>query len=255
MNGRRLLLLLPFSTAIWHRRHGAHACSCDVRFYQQSGFGNKACSKPGVDFGCYPDEDTMWIRPPCGSVFRCNVDDRDVGPDPEKQSGAPLRCGSRWYKPPPGVSRLNCSCCDGASGGADCAPPTKRKAKHFHERNPARTCGERATVDPMGGVSSAFRRLPQPPNANPAVRCCRNIAGSNGTLSFSQKRFAAWPRACEALCDAEPRCRFFSHSFRSNLCVLCESCEPEILLGDDTFASFQRVAVDPSVLYEGKLAR
>ena len=197
----------------------------------------------------------MWIRPPCGSVFRCNVDDRDVGPDPDKQSGAPLRCGSRWYKPPPGVSRLNCSCCDGASGGADCAPPTKRKAKHFHERNPARTCGERATVDPMGGVSSAFRRLPQPPNANPAVRCCRNIVGANGTLSFSPKRFAAWPRACEALCDAEPRCRFFSHSFRSNLCVLCESCEPEILLGDDTFASFQRVAVDPSVLYEGKLAR
>ena len=48
---------------------------------------------------------------------------------------------------------------------------------------------------------------------------------------------------------------FFSHSVRSNLCVLCESCEPEILLGDDTFASFQRVAVDPSVLYEGKLAR
>ena len=79
MNGRRLLLLLPFSTAIWHRRHGAHACSCDVRFYQQSGFGNKACSKPGIDFGCYPDEDTMWIRPPCGSVFRCNVDDRDSG--------------------------------------------------------------------------------------------------------------------------------------------------------------------------------
>ena len=194
----------------------------------------------------------MWIRPPCGSVFRCNVDDRDVGTDPSKQVGAPLRCGSRWYKPAPGVTRLNCSCCDGASGGADCSP--RRREKHFHQRDPARACGERASVDPMGGVSGAFRRLPQAAGANPAVRCCRNVAGANGTLSFSPKRYAAWPRACEALCDAEPRCRYFSHSFRSNLCVLCDSCWPEILLGDDTFASFQRVSEDATVKYEGVLA-
>ena len=248
----KAVLLLALAWRSSNRRHGVSACTCDVRFYQQSGFGNKACSRPGVDFGCYPEEDTMWIRPPCGSVFRCNVDDRDVGTDPSKQVGAPLRCGSRWYKPAPGVTRLNCSCCDGASGGADCSP--RRREKHFHQRDPARACGERASVDPMGGVSGAFRRLPQAAGANPAVRCCRNVAGANGTLSFSPKRYAAWPRACEALCDAEPRCRYFSHSFRSNLCVLCDSCWPEILLGDDTFASFQRVSEDATVKYEGVLA-
>ena len=70
------------------------------------------------------------------------------------------------------------------------------------------------------------------------------------------ERFAAWPRACEALCDAHPsgRCRYFSHSFRFNNCILCARCVPEVMLGDDTFASFQRISEDPSTLYTGVLA-
>ncbi len=36
-------------------------------------------------------------------------------------------------------------------------------------------------------------------------------------------------------------------------CVLCASCVPEILLGDDTWASFQRVTEDPAALYTGVL--
>ena len=213
--------LLVFALASWSgHRHSASACSCDVRLYQPSGFGNRACSRPGVDFGCYTDEDSMWIRPPCGSIFRCNADDRDVGHNASRQRGAPLRCGSRWFRPAPGQTRLNCSCCDGANGGTDCAPPERRKAKHFHERR-SRTCGERASVDPMGGVSAAFRRLPQQAGTNPAVRCCRNSANGNGTLSFTQRNYATWPRACEALCDAHPsgRCHYFSHSFRNFVCL------------------------------------
>ena len=52
--------------------------------------------------------------------------------------------------------------------------------------------------------------------------------------------------ACEALCDAEPsgRCRYFTHSIRFKMCILCAACEPEIALGDDTFASFQRATED-----------
>jgi hypothetical protein len=110
----------------------------------------------------------------------------------------------------------------------------------------------------MGGVSAAFRRLPQQAGTNPAVRCCRNSANGNGTLSFTQRNYATWPRACEALCDAHPsgRCHYFSHSFRNFVCILCESCQPEILLGDDTFASFQRVTEEPTTLYDaGVLAR
>ena len=73
MKARRILVVLPFTLGWRSGRLGATACSCDVRFYQTSGFGNTACSRPGIDFGCYPEEDTMWIRPPCGSIFRCNA--------------------------------------------------------------------------------------------------------------------------------------------------------------------------------------
>ena len=202
----------------------------------------------------------MWIRPPCGSIFRCNADHHDVGRDPSKQSGSLLRCGSRYFRPAPGQQMLNCSC----------ANPVQQKGKdpvmkHFHEaREPAqkRACGEHASADPSGGVSERYRRLPQPAGANPAVKCCRNKASKAGsvdwnvTLEFKDRNYAAWPAACEALCDAHPsgRCRYFSHSFRFNNCILCASCVPEIMLGDDTYASFQRATEDPTVLYSGVLA-
>lgn len=91
---------------------------------------------------------------------------------------------------------------------------------------------------------------------------CRNKGTARGsidwnvTISFKDRNFAAWPRACEALCNAEPsgRCRYFSHSFRFNNCILCTSCVPEIMLGDDTYASFQRATEDPTTLYTGVLA-
>ena len=249
----RFFLILPFSvfSVGWRGKMrggsiGAHACGCDVRFYQSSGFGNSPCSQPGIDFGCYPDEDVMWIRPPCGSIFRCNANHHDVGPDPSQQRGALVRCGSRYFRPAPGQTRLNCSC----------APTQRSGAKHFHEQVQRRNCGERHGVDSSGGVSAAYRRLPQPVGANPAVKCCRNKGEIlwNVTLGFKDRNYAAWPSACEALCDAEPRCKYFSHSFRFNSCILCAACQPEIMLGDDTFASFQRVTEDASVLYTGVLA-
>jgi hypothetical protein len=198
----------------------------------------------------------MWIRPPCGSIFRCNADHHDVGPDQNKQRGALVRCGSRYFKPAPGQTRLNCTC----------APSGRQKAaKHFDpvQRGPEkRGCVEHSTVDSSGGVSAAYRRLPMPEGANPAVKCCRNKPTSRGgidwnaTLRATERDYAAWPRACEALCEAEPsgRCRYFSHSFRFNICILCASCSPEIMLGDDTYASFQRTTEDPSTLYTGVLA-
>lgn len=223
MKARRILVVLPFTLGWRSGRLGATACSCDVRFYQTSGFGNTACSRPGIDFGCYPEEDTMWIRPPCGSIFRCNADHHDVGRDPDKQSGSLLRCGSRYFRPAPGQTRLNCSCA---------LPPGQQQmgkkggTKHFLESDPAlkRSCGAHVSIDPSGGVSSAYRRLPQPSDANPAVKCCRNKPTKAGpidwniTLEFKDRNFAAWPSACEALCSAHPsgRCRYFSHSFRFN---------------------------------------
>ena len=196
----------------------------------------------------------MWISPPCGSIFRCNADHHDVGPDPAKQRGALVRCGSRYFRPAAGQTRLNCTC----------APSNPQATKHFGERESAqkRSCGERAVVDTSGGVSSAYRRLPMPDGANPAVKCCRNKPTSRGaidwsvTLNFTERSYAAWPAACEAMCDAHPsgRCRYFSHSFRFNSCLICASCVPEIMLGDDTYASFQRVTEDAATLYTGILA-
>ena len=246
-------LLLAGANIGSHRRHGVQACQCDVRFYQASGFGNKACATPGVDFGCYPDEDMMWIRPPCGSLFRCNANHRDAGPDPAIQRGAFVRCGSRYFRPAKGQTRLNCSC----------VPTAPQKPKHFadHRSEHNGACGEHLSVDSLGGVSASYRRLPMPAGANPAVMCCRHRQTSKGpitanTLNVTKRDFAAWPAACEAMCDAEPsgRCRFFTHSIRFQMCILCAACEPEIALGDDTFASFQRATEDPATLYTGVLA-
>ena len=229
------------------------ACECDVRFYQVSGFGNKACARPGVDFGCYPGEDAMWIRPPCGSLFRCNANHHDTGQDPYIQRGGFLRCGSRYFKPEKGQTRLNCSC----------ASADPHKPKHFGDRKSEHdgSCAEHLSIDSLGGVSNAYRRLPMPAGANPAVTCCRHRQTSKGaissnTLNFTKRDFAAWPAACEALCDREwgRGCRYFTHSIRFQMCILCAACEPEIALGDDTFASFQRVSEDPTQLYTGVLA-
>ena len=33
--------------------------SCDVSLYLNTGFGTQPCEQPGVDFGCYPEEDMM----------------------------------------------------------------------------------------------------------------------------------------------------------------------------------------------------
>lgn len=245
---RCLLLVLP-SLGLRNRYHGASACECDVRFYQTSGFGNTACKTPDVDFGCYPGEDMMWIRPPCGSIFRCNADHHDVGPDPSRQRGALIRCGSRYFRPAPGQTRLNCTC----------ALSEKTSTKHWSERA-SRTCGSRAVIDDSGGVSSAFRRLPMAAGGNPAVKCCRNKATSKGpinALNYTARNYAAWPAACEAMCDADPSCKYFSHfshSFRFSSCITCRTCEPEIMLGDDTYASFQRTTEDATTLYQGVLA-
>ena len=162
-----------------------------------------------------------------------------------------MRCGSRYFRPEKGQTRLNCSC----------TPAAPKRPKHFDRESGGGSCGERLSVDGLGGVSGAFRRLPMPAGANPAVMCCRYRPNSKGgvtpnTLNFTRRDYAAWPAACEALCDAEPsgRCRYFTHSLRFQMCILCAACEPEIALGDDTFASFQRSTEDPSALYTGVLA-
>ena len=37
-------------------------------------------------------------------------------------------------------------------------------------------------------------------------------------------------------------------------CILCAACVPEIMIGDDSFASFERGTEDPAVLYEARAA-
>ena len=257
---RRLLGILPLLGAA-----ARHEClsSCDVSLYINTGFGTLPCESPGVDFGCYPgDSDLMWIRPPCGAVFRCNADHHDTASDPSRQRGSPVRCGSRYFKPAPGQTRLNCSCADSLG-----------RAKHHQhreqgdvsmrqehgEREQRKACGDaRASIDKLGGVSPAYRRLPMQPGANPAVKCCRNKPVSVGgiqwnvTLNFTNRDYAPWPSACEAICDRTPGCRFFSHSVRWQNCLLCAACVPEIMLGDDTcapsrLASFNTVPRDLSM--------
>ena len=99
-----------------------------------------------------------------------------------------------------------------------------------------------------------------PADAGPAVKCCRNKPTKYGdiqwnvTLNFTQRDYAAWPNACEALCEQQPGCRFFSHSVRWQNCIICATCVPEIMLGDDTYASFERSTEDPTKQYVGVLA-
>jgi len=240
----RVFLILPLYVV----SHKDCRRGCDVSLYMNTGFGTKPCETPGEDFGCYAGEDLMWIRPPCGAVFRCNADHHDTGADPRIQRGAALRCGSRWFKPAPGQTRLNCTCQD-----------YKGRPKH-HDESLQKRCGEeRVAIEKNGGVSAAYRRLPMPQGANPAVKCCRNKPTSVGgiqlnvTLNLTERDYAAWPSACEALCDRQPGCRFFSHSVRWQNCILCAACVPEIALGDDTYASFEHVSEDPATLYTGNL--
>ena len=251
-------------TLVAHAERKPH---CEVSLYMNTGFGTKPCEQPGVDFGCYPGEDLMWIKPPCGAIFRCNADHHDVGPDASRQRGSPLRCGSRWFKPAPGQDRLNCTCGD-EQGRAKHHLPHAEVTKvddHANEHDGTRKRplgGERVSIDKNGGVSSAYRRLPMPAGENPAVKCCRNKPTSRGgiewnvTLNFTQRDYAAWPSACETMCEQHPsgRCRFFSHSVRWKNCLICSACVPEIMLGDDTYASFERSTEDPTKLYTGVLA-
>ena len=129
----------------------------------------------------------MWIRPPCGSLFRGNANHRDAGPDPAKQRGAFVRCGSRYFRPAKGQTRLNCSC----------VPTAPQKPKHFadHRSEHNGACGEHLSVDSLGGVSASYRRLPMPAGANPAVMCCRHRQTSKGpitanTLNVTKRDFA-----------------------------------------------------------------
>ena len=252
LRARLLLLTVPLLTGKKRRVHGASATacpSCSVSLYQTSGFANRACSL-GNDFGCYPGETSMWVRVSpehgpgtCGGFFRCG------------DGRAAVRCGSRNFRAAPGQLRLNCSCAAG-----------KNKLRWTEENLPARRrrrCGENAAIDDMGGVSAAFRRLPLARTAKgPAdvsLKCCRNKPNRNGgidwnaTIRFTKPGAAAWPSVCEAMCNEHPSCRYFSHSVKYQNCLLCASCTPEIMLGDDTFASFQRAEEDPRKAYTGVL--
>lgn len=210
-------LLLVLSGTGWHRaRHpgvsaASRGCSkCSVSHYQNTGFGTQPCAF-GTDFGCYPGEENIWIRPPCGGFFRCGAEH------------AAVRCGSRYFNPAPGQTRLNCSC----AAPAMPKPRGRVQARSLRSANEGeatrrRSCGEHTAVDPKGGVSAAYIRLPQPADANPSLKCCRNKPTSRGpidwnvTLRFTNPNHAPWPSACEELCDRHPsgRCRFFSHSVK-----------------------------------------
>jgi hypothetical protein len=168
----------------------------------------------------------MWIRTAshCGGFFHCNA------------GHAAVRCGSRYYRPPPGQDRANCSCSSKRSE-EQAVPPTvaaKRKTQ----------CGAHISTDGMGGVSPAYRRLPQPVGEDQSVKCCRNKQTFGGpidwnvTLTFTKVGVAPWPSVCEPLCSNHPsgRCRFFSHSVIWKNCILCSSCEPEIMIGDGSQA-------------------
>ena len=113
-------------------------------------------------------------------------------------------------------------------------------------------------------MSERYRKLPQPAGSDPSVKCCRNKATFGGpidhnvTLGFTAagRGVAPWPEDCEPLCTHHEsgRCRFFSHSVRWKNCLICSACVPEIMLGDDTYASFERSTEDPTKLYTGVLA-
>lgn len=225
----RLLLLTALRTATARK-----SCpTCGVSLYQNTGFGTQPCGV--TDFGCYPDEDVMWVKPPCGGFFRCE-ENRPV-----------VRCGSRFFKPAPGQERLNCTC-----------ETKRRRLQQTVSAHKSHACGEQVSVDPSGGVSAKYRRLPQPGGADPSVKCCRNKPTSRGaidwnvTLKLTNANYANWPSGCEALCDSFGECRYFSHSTKWRQCILCRACHPEIMIGDDTFASFQRASESAEQSFTGR---
>ena len=138
----------------------ANCASCSTMLYHTK-HGDRAC-EPGTEFGCYPGEDLMWIRSQsrCGGFFRCN------------NGHAAVRCGSRYFHPVPGEDRLNCSC------------TPKHRIEDVPIAGREGMCGVHTGVDNMGGVSSAFRRLPQPLGEDPSVKCCRNKATFGGTINW-----------------------------------------------------------------------
>ena len=155
----RLLPILLLSVHVPTYRAGVGSCpTCHVTRYQKTGgIGMPQCTTPGVDFGCYPDENKMWIKAPCGGLFRHMAGHMD----------GPLRCDSRDFKPASGQTILNCTC-----------SPGRRNLKE--QDSEPKHCGAHASVDEMGGVSSAYKRLPMPPEANPSVKCCRNSLDDGG---------------------------------------------------------------------------
>ena len=215
----------------------AAACPTCRATLVQTKHGDRAC-EAGTDFGCYPGEDAMWVRraSACGGYFDCN------------SGHAAVRCGSRYMKLVPGEDRANCSC----------VPPAQPQPRR--RREPATSgCGASLGVDSSGGVSAAYRRLPQPPGADTSVKCCRNKHSFGGpinrsvTLEFTKPRTAPWPEDCEPLCTNHPsgRCRFFTHSYVWKSCILCTECQPEIMIGDGSQSSYALASDDPSKLYTG----
>ena len=231
--------MLFLSSFAKHDGTPGHLCpSCHTTLVQTK-HGDTKC-EPNTDFGCYEGEEIMWIRSGshCGGFFRCNAGHEAV------------RCGSRYFRPGPGEEeRANCSC----SKADTTAPPLQLPRG-------AGRCGAHADVDTTGGVSSAYRKLPQPTGADTSVKCCRNKPTFGGpidynvTLSFTTKAGAApWPEHCEPLCSQHPsgRCRFFSHSMVWKNCMFCAACEPEIMIGDGSQSSYELATEDPNVLYTG----
>ena len=183
---------------------------------------------PGVNFGCYTG-DAMWVAGGCRAFFRCG---------PEEA----IRCGAMGSK-------------DGAMGAKE---PHVRKNCSCTTKNvqsllpPAPGCASVKSGDLGDFVSSAFRRLPQPPASDASVRCCRNkgrgLGHANGavnwtsTLKFSALGAAAWPEQCEAACAGLPGCRFFSHSLIHKNCIHCATCDqPEVPVGDGSYSSWEYV--------------
>ena len=142
---------------------------------------------------------------------------------------AAVRCGAMGGR---AHDRVNCSCAATEPAATEPATSTARPS--------ATLCSSRARLGSVAEhVSAAYRLLPQPPRADPSVKCCRNKASEGGpidrnrTLHFTKLGVAAWPEACEARCAALPRCRYFSHSMIWRNCILCADCdEPEVPIGD-----------------------
>ena len=87
---------------------------------------------------------------------------------------AAVRCGSRYYQPPPGQDRANCSCSSKRSEEQAVPPTVTAKTQ----------CGAHISTDGMGGVSPAYRRLPQPVGQDQCVKCCRTKQTFGGPIDW-----------------------------------------------------------------------